>query len=461
MAPVSRDRSRAQLLLIGGLALAVSLVAIALVLNSAIYTHNLASRADSPGQDTEPFTREVRLGAGGMLDYANRNYDVYGAPGTDDTVVGEYVRGLDYIADEVSFVASTSGRLVSVAHVGGSTVEGVRVVDNVSGGSTFYPATGTPDQWNVTDEVRVRSYRMTVLGGLESQSDSTTDGQIGGDLLNSGSAFVVTFTGDVTRHVAVYDDGQPTVRVYDDSATVLETCRVASIPLRIDFAAGTVNGEACQPLAFADDLGGPSSIEYTYGGNVEGTYSLVADVPIVDHTGEMGPFTDVVDTANYDGQCGGPTYNDADGAYPRVEPAIYASDLAITYQTDSVTYRSVQRVANDEPGPAVQAPRVTSFDVSETDADAADGEFDVTWTATDPNGDSVDTTIRVTEPDGDVKLIDDPGSSTASVDVDDESGDYTIELVVDDGPDDSTIDGNSRAVVERHDDDGDESDCPP
>jgi len=449
------------LLLIGGLALAVSLVAIALVLNSAIYTHNLASRADSPGQDTEPFTRDIRLSAGGMADYANRNHTQYGSPGASGTVVGEYVAGLGYIAEQVAFDASSNGRLVSVSHVTGSDVEGVRIVDNVSGGSTFYPATNTPDEWTVAEEVRVRHYTMQIQGGLASQTQSTTVSQVTGDLTIDGTAFIVTFDGDVTRHVVVYRDSQPTVTVFDDSGTVFGTCRVGSLPLRIDFAAGTVNGEACQPLSFVDDLGGPSGIEYTYGGNVEGTYSLVGDLPIVDHNGEVGPFTDTVDTVNFGAQCAGPTYNDASGAYPRVEPAIYASDLAITYQTDGVTYRSVQRVANEEPGPAVQTPRITGFDVVESDTDAADGEFDVTWTATDPNGDAVDTTIRVTEPDGEVKLIPAPGSSTASIDVDDESGEYTIELIVDDGPDDSVVDGNSRSAVERHTDDGDESGCSP
>ena len=45
------SRERGQLILLGGLTLAVLLVALAVILNAAIYSENLASRGDAIGAD--------------------------------------------------------------------------------------------------------------------------------------------------------------------------------------------------------------------------------------------------------------------------------------------------------------------------------------------------------------------------------------------------------------------------
>lgn len=64
---VSR-RDRGQMLLVGAFALSLVFVALALLLNSAIYTENLTTRSSGDDtQETVEFSREARLTARGIL----------------------------------------------------------------------------------------------------------------------------------------------------------------------------------------------------------------------------------------------------------------------------------------------------------------------------------------------------------------------------------------------------------
>ena len=63
---------RGQLILLGGLTLAVLLVALALVLNAAIYSENLASRGDAIGADDAlGFRDETETAVSGLIGKVN------------------------------------------------------------------------------------------------------------------------------------------------------------------------------------------------------------------------------------------------------------------------------------------------------------------------------------------------------------------------------------------------------
>lgn len=68
------DRERGQLVLLSGLLLATSLVALVLILNSAIYTENLATRNDGvPATDAIEYRENARQGAAGAIEHVNRH----------------------------------------------------------------------------------------------------------------------------------------------------------------------------------------------------------------------------------------------------------------------------------------------------------------------------------------------------------------------------------------------------
>ena len=67
-----RPRSRGQLILLGGLTLAVLLVALAVILNAAIYSENLASRGDAIGADDAlGFKDETETAVSGLIGKVN------------------------------------------------------------------------------------------------------------------------------------------------------------------------------------------------------------------------------------------------------------------------------------------------------------------------------------------------------------------------------------------------------
>jgi len=70
MADVNRDRG--QLIILTGLIVAVTMVAMVLLLNTAIYTENLASRgADQSGREAVEYRATVVDGVGELIDEEN------------------------------------------------------------------------------------------------------------------------------------------------------------------------------------------------------------------------------------------------------------------------------------------------------------------------------------------------------------------------------------------------------
>jgi hypothetical protein len=474
----AEDADRAQLLLVGALSLAIALVAVALVLNSAIYTHNLASRQDAPSDDVVTFTRDVRASAGGYLDTANRNEGAngYAAVGND------YTGGLDAVAGTVDDRAAVDVAATRVGHVANSRVRGVRVVD--ADGGTFQPRTASSefptDTWVVAHAVRVRSFRVDVQPpdlslfeqlGLGDAEDALQDP-------TSDDVFVVEFTDDVaspsageTWRVALYEDtsGDPTVGVLELGSGITRTCSVdassVADPLTLDLTGARFGGQACAPLSFVDDLPDTYSVKYYESDEVEGSYELFADLPVDGAGDEAGVFTDGVDAQNFGEHCAGPTYwAGTSGDYPRVVPAYYATDLSFRYESPDVGFVGTQRVAPGEVGPAPTSPRVQALAV--TDTSSSDLEFEVDVTVTDPNGDLTSLTVEVLDDDGDVvddETYDDtdPPMNGDSADVsplltdgDDDEGPYTVRVTVGDDA------GNERVVNQTHAADGGTSGCP-
>jgi hypothetical protein len=460
-------RERGQLMLIGGLALAISLVAIALVLNSAIYTHNLASRYNSPGDDIVESNRDVRESASSQIRHANDEYadGGYGSIGTSNTVLGEYGFGISDIESEIAEDGALNGRVLRASHTSAS--QGVRIADAESGGSDFKSGTGASD-WTVVVDGQARSYQIVALtSGTVSE---TTSNVLGGLLASSAFTIRLDEDGDGTDdwRVAIYEDGDTgasdiSVTVENVAASTFQTCTVAETRVEIDFTQARVGSQSCSALLFFEDLSTPYDVRYEKGGNIGGSYRMIVD-SVVDGPGsEVGPFTDRVDAANHAYHCGDDgdpkaTFESASsGNYPQVSPAIYSTEIETIYESDEVTYQGTQRVAPGEAGVEPVTPRVTQFDVF--DGSAGDNSFDITYAVSDPNDNLAEVDIEIADGDGEPPITGISGGSAGPntvtrTDSGGGSSPYQISITVED------TDGNSRTVTQTHDDDGDSTDCP-
>lgn len=313
MAAVSDDE-RGQLIIVGGLALAVTLVAVALVLNAAIYTENLASRDDVDRiDDANAVRNDVRAGLVGAVEHVNdsQSFDEQ----TDD--VNASMREFE---NESSYYAAQDGASLSVGDV--SYEEGWRLARDNEGqfvspdaGQTTYP---------LVDDGTVREHSMNVSKDSLRKQGGITDAISG---LTGDNVFNATYTNTssgVERSVFVYNESnEVTVEVYDSAGNRIgSVCNVSDTASHatINVTDGTVGGNSCAALDFYDDLGATYDLEYGGTDNADGTYEVTANV----------------------------TGGTAHGSHAPVSSAtILAAEATITYRSPELYYETTIRY---EPG---------------------------------------------------------------------------------------------------------------
>lgn len=314
------NRDRAQMLLIGAFVLAVTFVALALVVNSAIYTENLSSRNNDGGADDALEARHaVADGVGDAMAEANvYNNSDWSALTDNVTSAAETVSRItarEYAAD---------GRFLSVAVT--NHVEGTRIADEAAGGSTFEGTSGTHN-WTVVRTSDTRAFVLTVDHGAVLAGGSN----FGGDPTDE---FLVNVT-DGTNHwiLNVTERSGTFVVGVTSPGGAGGTCAVAGSPeeVEIDLTGGTVAGRDCPAMEFAEGVGTPYDVAYNRSDLVTGNYSLVIDRPGYGN-GELQP---------------GPDAGAADDPYRDI--AAYASTLRFRYDTPNLAYATDVRVAPGEP----------------------------------------------------------------------------------------------------------------
>lgn len=271
MAAVSDDE-RGQLIVVGGLALAVTLVAVALVLNAAIYTENLASRDDADRiDDANAVRNDVRAGLVGAVEHVNdsQSFDEQ----TDDVNAS-----MTEIENESSYYAAQDGASLSVGDV--SYEEGWRLARDSEGqfvspdaGQTTYP---------LVDDGTVREHSMNVSKDSLREQGGITDAISG---LTGDNVFNVTYTNSSSgaeRSVFVYNESnEVTVEVYDENDDRVGSVCNASAGngyATVNVSDGTVGGNSCAALEFYDDLGSTYNLEHGGANNADGTYEVTANV---------------------------------------------------------------------------------------------------------------------------------------------------------------------------------------
>ena len=315
MADVNRERG--QLIILTGLIVAVTMGAMVLLLNTAIYTENLASRgADESGREAVEYRATVVDGVGELIDEENSREH-----GSYSDVRTNVEAGIDVYDNLTARSYATGGTIVYVNQSASSMTVTEGKLVRQSNARQFQNESGALNDWRLAsgvDDDEIRDFRVTV-----NRAD-----------LNSGDAdaFNVRLDdGSDTWQAFIYDKGGSEVAVSTslDGAPTTEVCSVAGSRAKVDLTRGTLNGEPCPGLDWAEGLTSDYDVGYRNGENATGTFNVT-----VEDTGAS------IHGTNVDSSPSNTVYH---------VPAVYSASFEIVYESPSLTYETQVRVAPGEP----------------------------------------------------------------------------------------------------------------
>jgi len=310
---------RGQLLLIGGLGIAMTLVVLAVVLNTVIFTQNLATREAADSRSPIEFTNAVDGGVGGAIAEANHwNTSSYGDLDT------EVSRAVSTWAGNATRFGASKG-LVTYVELR-STTHGSRLFQSEE--RQWTNDTGETS-WTMADAVSgTRRFHANLSQASLAQTDSTD--------LGASNAFRVNVTeGTDTWSLYVYEPtsgGSDSMNVTAITpAGTTTSCQVSADYAPIDLTEATLDGTDCG-FTFAEGVSAPYEITVGNGANAVGRYSVVVDQ-------EQSAFSSSLNAS----------YNDTVSENPRAVPAIYSVDLRVETKRADVEYARNLTVAPEDP----------------------------------------------------------------------------------------------------------------
>lgn len=235
------DRDRGQLLLVAGIVLAVLFVALALLVNTAIYTDNVATRDGDAASEPLAYQEGAVSVAGGLIEAENEAGDDFGT--IESNVEDGFEQSLPMLEQRHLQRAATTETEATEFTEG----RHIQQSDNI-------------DDWSVSGADGVRAFSMTLdTGSME--SINLTDGDAPFEANLGGS------------DVAVYLDEE-----HDDDLTVSVDgevrCRVdASGDVSFDVTDERLDGKPC-PLGLSSDLD-DDSVGFDNADTVDGEYELI------------------------------------------------------------------------------------------------------------------------------------------------------------------------------------------
>lgn len=323
-------RDRGQIILVAAFALAVIFIALALIVNSAIFTENLASRGETSGSDGALSMRAmVEESAGSNLERVNRDGTTsYG------TLESDMDASLSELSNQIGRQEARKGRLVNVSGVNHpmtpAPTEGARIYEDdpadplASSGYTVVTGVSRATTDGSVVENGTRAFRIQV-------TDITRT--------DSSNRFTVTATDGTDSWVAdIYQvSSSDTVRVETENGDGdTNTCEVTlddiTQPFQIDITDGTIDDKPCSALretgngenfAFAAGAGNTYNIIFTNPDAIDGEFSMTVN---------QNSFADI----NTPGDT-------------QADEALYDVTVRYGYSTSDLTYVSEVRVAPGEP----------------------------------------------------------------------------------------------------------------
>ncbi|WP_259519709.1 hypothetical protein [Halanaeroarchaeum sp. HSR-CO] len=286
-------RSRGQVILVAALGIAVTLVALALITNTAIYTENLATRSTVSGQDAIAFEQSMEEGAGGLLALANR----YNATNYT-TIQTQFESDVGNLSTATELESVRHGDLATVSV--SNTTEGAQISQNEK--RNFTDA-NTNTAWTLATNVsQTRRFEMNVTRAE----------------LNASDPFTVNVSNGSAHWTAEIGTDGTNITVANDTETV---CSVDAASAVIDLTEGTVDGEQCDGLAFASTVDGPYDIAFENADNGYGRYVLFVDRP-----------ADEIDPGHY-------------GSVPAIDAAIFDATVHVSVDQPDLLYETNVTVA--------------------------------------------------------------------------------------------------------------------
>lgn len=310
---------RGQMILIMGLVLAVAFVALVPLLNTVIYTENLASRGTDVGGADAIEAREATVdGIAGLVWHENNNS--YSSRSDLETNVND---GLDELEFVLLRTRIKNGVVIETSDV--ELDKGALVLQTETTRRMYDKDTDA--NWTlVSQAVDTRDFVVNITDstGLQSTSDPETE------------AFEVLVTdGSNEWHLYVYENVSTSttaiaVKNASQSDPTEGICSPSNEP-QINLINGTVDGTSCSAIEFAKGVGTPYDIEFVYGNRSIGTFELTANL-----SSSGSP-----ETTNLNGA--------ASGTSPYWEPVVYTVRLDFLYETYPLTYRSRIRITPEAP----------------------------------------------------------------------------------------------------------------
>ncbi|EMA68961.1 hypothetical protein C461_05002 [Halorubrum aidingense JCM 13560] len=323
-----RDEDRAQLILITGLTLAVIFVTVVLLLNTVIYTENLATRGvDAGGGEAVEFRDGAVDDLGAIMDREHRTES------SVDGVIADFEASAAAYANATTDLRARDGVVADITVVGIEPGHFIAQEEDGGGYDELTAGDGTTADWTVAgNATRARDYRVTVAPDSLSAS--------------SGDAFTIVAEGapggsNATWSVSLWSASDPddiNVTVTNETASVTETFAPAADGNHtVDVTGGTVNGEPFDALVWAegvqnDDGTADYDIRYENGDEATGTYHLVVQ-------------SDDLDSGDDDQYGSSPADR---SSQPYVVDAVYSADVEISHRTPELEYGDVIRVAPGE-----------------------------------------------------------------------------------------------------------------
>jgi hypothetical protein len=322
-------RDRGQLLVIIALVLGMVFVALAIVVNAAIFTENLATRETVDSERTAAFTGDVERALAVRYNRTNAkgSHTASDARETFDDTFRTWT-------DQRSNVSATEGGFYDAdwtTHVGWRL--------NQSSDDSFAPADNRDaTEWTVVEDTRnVSMLRLNVtrddLHDASSASDvenafrlSVSDGSMDWEL------YVFQDSNDIVVHQGTNPGGFASL---SDLLSDSDTCKKRNTDRTvIDFLTLKVGDVNCPVLAFEDDLSGPVTIRYE-NVNVSGTERINGTYTVVVNGSGAVPKTS-----------GEPTHFNRSGeAPPTASAVVYTVDYETTYERADVEHHRKGRYA--------------------------------------------------------------------------------------------------------------------
>lgn len=332
MANLSPDspRDAGQLMLVGALSLAIILVALTLLINSAIYTQTVATRGAGPtgGSDAIGFQSGVNDAVVDTIEYVNDNEDGY------DNQTEQLRDSLPNVSDALGTYAAERGRSVSVAY--DSQENGTRIERSSDGKIVDYNiSSSNPD---VGSDVNVRSFVVDInRSSFPPDDDATLDPP---DALSDlDTEYRIDFENDTGNEVQVAilrdDEASPdrtVVAVYLNGDLQGFCTDDTGTRTRIDISDAYVADDYCLPLEFFDQVEQPVAVQFVNGTDIslaetpgESQYEYVVDANNGSFTGGTLP-SNVTNTA-----------------------VVYSVDVDLTYRTPELRYAARIQVVPEAP----------------------------------------------------------------------------------------------------------------